>query len=55
MAQLVCFFSLDIITEQICFLIVLFAVLLKQGNYIVNATEVDLSVRFPLSITFLLL
>ncbi|XP_043596079.1 uncharacterized protein LOC122573581 isoform X1 [Bombus pyrosoma] len=39
MANVVCFYSLQTVVEQVCFFNAIAGALLKQGNYIVNAVE----------------
>ena len=40
MANVVCFYSLQTVVEQVCFFNAVATVLIKQGNYIVNMAEV---------------
>ncbi|XP_050600999.1 uncharacterized protein LOC126929035 isoform X1 [Bombus affinis] len=39
MANVICFFSLNTLIEQVCFFNAVVGALIKQGNYIINAAE----------------
>ena len=49
MANVICFFSLNTLIEQVCFFNAIIGALIKQGNYIINAAEVkELLVSFSI-------